>query len=104
MAMPRGPLCSPIGLLVAQHSTGTPPTVAGQPVQLASVVHAVPGFEVKAAHTLAPKPPAWGFKARVGTVASLGSGSGMIASSAGAPVASAAVERTSTVPLPWHVM
>src|SRR5262245_57900980 len=84
-AMPRGPLCTPTGLLVEQHTTGRPSTSAGQPVQFASVAQATPGLDVNAPHTCAPYVPTVGGMLSVGTETSVGSGSPMTASSAGMP-------------------
>ena len=56
-AMPRGPLCRPTGLLVLQHSTGTPSRKVGQPKQPASVRQPVPGFCDIAPQTLPPQRP-----------------------------------------------
>ena len=102
IAMPRGPLWRPTWLLRAQQRAGRPSTEDGQPEQPASLVHGVPRLDVKPAQTLVPKSPVtFVFRLSVGTLASVGSGSGTWASSAGLPAASAAVSSTSTIPLPW---
>src|SRR5262245_1749738 len=98
--MPRGPLCSPIGLFTAQQDTGRPSLSVGHPVHWAAVVHGVPGLDVNAAQTRAPKPPTCEESGSVGTATSDGIGRATIACSAAVPAASAAASSTSTVPLP----